>query len=293
VFTPLPRCGHLVTNFRVYIICADASAAKNGERCMIARTVKKKPKSAALQEWARRITSLRERMGINQAELARRMECSAMTVSRWERSLLRPSAEHFIELGNFGTKDEAWYFWELAGIKASKMLESLSGSSRARKAFDMPELDKAHAGATAHPDTGDVIGLPLLKVVIGTHGVQGDRRSSLRTIPSTQMIGAPAPWCPNPGYTSLLRVKGHSMEPLIRNGDILAIDSFQTERPQLQGKIVVASHDKKGLCVSRLRRYDDLEVLEGENRQHDPVILNKASGWKIVGRVLWSISAAP
>jgi phage repressor protein C with HTH and peptisase S24 domain len=154
-------------------------------------------------------------------------------------------------------------------------------------------LDKAHAGAAAAPHKGHVVGLPLLKAVIGTHGVQADRRSSLRTIPSSEMVGAPALWCPNPGYTSLLRVKGHSMEPLIRNGDILAIDSFQTDRGELCDKVVVASHEKKGLCVSRLRRYEDLEVLEGENRQYDPVVLNKASGWKIVGRVLWSISAAP
>jgi len=131
------------------------------------------------------------------------------------------------------------------------------------------------------------------KATIGTHGVQGDRRSSLRTIPSSEVIGAPANWCPNPSYTSLLRVRGHSMEPLIRNGDILAIDSFQTERSDLYGKIVVAASEKKGLCVSRLRHYEDIDVLEGENREYDPVILSKASGWRIVGRVLWWISAAP
>ena len=100
-------------------------------------------------------------------------------------------------------------------------------------------------------------------------------------------------WCPNPSYTSLLRVRGHSMEPLIRDGDILAIDSFQTDRDNLYDKIVVAANEKKGLCVSRLRRYEEIDVLEGENRQHSPAILNKASGWRIVGRVLWWISAAP
>jgi SOS-response transcriptional repressor LexA len=254
--------------------------------------VKKKQKGASSQQWATQITALRERLKINQAELARRMECSAMTVSRWERSLLKPSAEHFIELGNLGSKSEAWFFWEMAGIQASKMADALSGSSHLKKAFDVPGLEKAHAGATAHAHKAEVVGLPLLKAVVGTHGVQGDRRS-LRTIPSTDMIGAPAPWCPNPSYTSLLRVRGHSMEPLIRNGDILAIDSFQTERADLYGKVIVASHEKKGICVSRLRRYEDLDVLEGENRQYDPVILSKASGWRVIGRVLWWISAAP
>lgn len=133
----------------------------------------------------------------------------------------------------------------------------------------------------------------MLKAVIGSHGVQGDRRSSLRAIPATEILGAPAPWCPNPSYTSLLRVKGHSMEPLIRDGDILAVDSFQSDRHELYGKIVIAVNEQKGICVSRLRHYDSLDILEGENRQHEPVVLNKASGWRIMGRVLWWISPAP
>jgi phage repressor protein C with HTH and peptisase S24 domain len=138
-----------------------------------------------------------------------------------------------------------------------------------------------------------VVGLPLLKAVIGTHGVPGDKRSSLRTIPSSDIIGVPASWCPNPAYTSLLRVKGTSMEPLIRNGDIVAVDSYQTERNELHGKLVIAANEDVGLSVSRLRRYDGFEVLEAENRQYDPVILNKARDYRIVGKVLWWISSTP
>jgi transcriptional regulator with XRE-family HTH domain len=257
--------------------------------------MKNKTKQAPLREWASQITKLRERLKINQAELARRMECSAMTISRWERGLLQPSAEHFIQLGNHGNKSEAWFFWEKAGIQASKMVESLDESARGRRWMPSPKLEGAHAGAKAASSEKrpDVIELPLLKAVAGTHGVQGDRRSSLRSIPASQLLGAPAPWCPNPAYTSLLRVKGHSMEPLIRGGDILAVDSFQTERADLYGKVVIAASEQRGLCVSRLRRYGNLDVLEGENHQHDPVVLNKANGWRIVGRVLWWISAAP
>ena len=253
--------------------------------------MKRTSKRRRLQEWASQITTLRERLKINQAELARRMECSAMTISRWERGLLQPSAEHFIQLGNLGSKNEAWFFWEMAGIQASKMIDALGTSSGNGRRLQVAHIQRAKA---VLPDkTSQVVGLPLLKGVIGTHGVQSDRRSSLRTIPATQILGAPAAWCPNPSYTSLLRVKGHSMEPLIRDGDILAIDSFQTDRNELYGRIVVAVNEEKGICVSHLRRYDSLDVLEGENRQHDPVILNKASGWRIMGRVLWWISDAP
>jgi phage repressor protein C with HTH and peptisase S24 domain len=248
----------------------------------------------ALQDWAAQITRLRERLKINQAELARRINCSPMTISRWERGLLQPSAEHFIHLGNLGDRSEAWFFWEMAGIQPSKMMQSLSGSSSARK-LKAAALDLARAGAKA-TDPGKmpgVVGIPLLNATVGSHGVPGDRRSSIQTIPASQVIGAPSRWCPNPAYTNLLRVKGHSMEPLIRDGDIMAVDSCQTERNDLYDKIVIAVHDQKGMCVSHLRRYESIDVLEGENRQHEPVVFNKASGWRILGRVLWWISAAP
>jgi transcriptional regulator with XRE-family HTH domain len=253
---------------------------------------KKKTRTNTLPEWATQITALREHLQINQAELARRMECSAMTISRWERGLLQPSAEHFIQLGNLGGKTDAWFFWEMAGIEPAKMIQALGGNAR-RVRFDDTRPEAArHSAATPAEKLSDMIGVPLLKGFIGTHGVTGDRRS-LRTIPASDTIGAPAAWCPNPAYTRLARVKGHAMEPLIRHGDILAIDSFQTERSQLYGKIVIASGNQHGLCVSRLRRYDSLEVLEPETREFDPMVLSKSSGWRIVGKVLWWISPAP
>lgn len=257
--------------------------------------MKKRYKGTTVPEWATQITDLRERLKINQAELARRMECSAMTVSRWERGLLQPSAEHFIQLGNLGDKTEAWFFWEKAGIQPAKMINALRAAARRVGRLDIPILEKVRAGARAEhlEGAGQLVGLPLLKGLVGTHGVPGDRRSSLRTMAATQIVGAPAPWCPNPGYTSLLRVKGNSMEPLIRHGDIVAIDSFQTDRGQLYGKVVIAASEQKGLCVSRLQRYQNLDVLEAENRKYEPVILTKSAGWRIVGRVLWWITAAP
>lgn len=255
--------------------------------------MKKRTRGPALPEWATQITALREHLEINQAELARRMQCSAMTISRWERGLLQPSAEHFIQLGNLGDKSKAWFFWEMAGIEPAKMVQALSSPSH-KKRLDVPRLEmaRAGAGATSPEKLPHVVGLPLLKGFIGTHGVPGDRRS-LRTIPAADIIGTPASWCPNPTYTSLLRVKGHSMEPLIRQGDIVAVDSYQTDRAQLYGKVVIASSNEQGLCVSRLRRYDSMEMLEAENREYDPVVLSKSSGWRVVGKVLWWIAAAP
>jgi phage repressor protein C with HTH and peptisase S24 domain len=257
--------------------------------------MKRKPKRAVPPEWVFQIIALRERLGINQAELARRMECSAMTISRWERGLLQPSAEHFIQLGNLGNKTKAWFFWEMAGIQASKMVEALGGSSRAKKGPQIVRLkiETAEGHPPRAEKSSEVVGLPLLKAVAGTHGTAGDKRSSLRSISSSETIGTPPGWCPNPGYTSLLRVAGHSMEPAIRDGDIVAVDSYQAERRDLYGRIVLATSEQQGLTISRLRRYDDVDVLESEDRRQEPVILKKSGGWRIVGRVLWSISGTP
>ncbi|PYX85885.1 MAG: hypothetical protein DMG68_16970 [Acidobacteria bacterium] len=257
----------------------------------------KKKKTSGLPEWAHRITALRGRLEISQGELAKRMECSAMTVSRWERGLLAPSAEYYVRLGNQGEKTESWFFWEQAGLQVARVTRSLSNRSRPELPSVSPELDRASAGAAQLlPRSGkpsDMVALPVLKAVAGTHGGSGERRMSLNTIPATRIMGTPSDWCPNPQYTSLLRVKGHSMEPLIHDGDILAVDSFQTERSELDGKVVVATNEDKGLCVSRLRHYETLDVLESENHQYDGIVLNKNSGWQVVGKVLWWISAAP
>jgi phage repressor protein C with HTH and peptisase S24 domain len=83
------------------------------------------------------------------------------------------------------------------------------------------------------------------------------------------------------------------MEPLIHDGDIAAVDSSQTDRAQLDGKVVIVTSEEKGLCVSRLRRYPKFDVLESENREYQSVVLGKSCGWKIVARVLWWISTAP
>src|SRR5436853_352164 len=145
-----------------------------------------------------------------------------------------------------------------------------------KKGTEAPALELVHPATTGiDQKLPQVIGIPLLKGVVGTHGADGDHRS-LRTMPVAEMIGVPASWCPNPAYTSLLRVKGHSMEPLVRNGDIVSVDSFQTDQEDLFDKVIIAANDQKGLCVSRLRRYDRLAILEAENREYHSIVLNKA-----------------
>ncbi|HYL15739.1 MAG TPA: XRE family transcriptional regulator [Terriglobales bacterium] len=256
----------------------------------------KSRKRNSVPEWASRITTLRRQFKMSQGELAKRMECSAMTISRWERGLQAPTADFYIQLGKMAGKDNCWFFWERAGLQMADVARALPGTRASGPLTAVPPMENARAGSGAKAAAVPrqrIIALPVLKAMAGTHGNHGDKRLSLDRIPATRLMGAPSEWCPNPRYTSLLRVRGHSMEPLIRDGAILAVDSFQTDKDELDGKVVVVTHEENGLSVSRLRRYDDVEVLESENHEYDGVVLGKNSGWHVVGKVLWWISAAP
>jgi SOS-response transcriptional repressor LexA len=56
---------------------------------------------------------------------------------------------------------------------------------------------------------------------------------------------------------------------------------------------VIASHQDKGLTVSRLKRYDHTVVLQSENASYESITLSGKQKWKIVAKVLWWIGKAP
>ena len=83
------------------------------------------------------------------------------------------------------------------------------------------------------------------------------------------------------------------MAPTICDGYIVAVDSSQTDRSKLDGKIVIAWNQKRGLTVSRFRRYDHTETLQPENPQYESITLGKKDDkWKVVATVLWWIGKA-
>jgi phage repressor protein C with HTH and peptisase S24 domain len=249
-------------------------------------------KHGSTPEWAKRIEALRRRMKISQGELARKMHCSAMTVSRWERGLLAPSADHYIGLGKLAGKAECWHFWELAGLMMADIYRALP--EKTAEKLPAGSVEYAGAGIRKRETGEETITIPLRNAVAATHGSKGgDRRFALDRIPSVRMMAAPAAWCPNPKYTSMLRIRGNSMEPLLHDGDIVAVDSFQTDPDSLDGKVVVVGNEDTGLWVTRFRHYLGMEVLEPESRCYDPVEYGRDPAWRIVGRVLWWVHPAP
>jgi SOS-response transcriptional repressor LexA len=247
-----------------------------------------KTSNVAPFEWAGRINALRHRLGLSQSELGRRLDASAMAVSRWERGAQEPPADIYIQLGNLTGDPECWYFWARAGLHSDDLMRVLP-SMRARfRRSRLPDLQVVQAGVhRVSKKKGQLVAIPVLSVVAATHGGKGDPATSLHQAVPEALLAAPNKWCPNPAYTSCLTVRGRSMMPLIHDGYIVVVDTSQTNRRKLYGEIVVAAHKDQGLIVSRLQRFDDTEVLVPENREYDSTALS--TNWRIVAKILWWI----
>jgi SOS-response transcriptional repressor LexA len=251
-------------------------------------------KASSKPEWAARITRLRYRLGLSQTVFGQEVHSSAMGVSRWERGTQEPPSHSYIELGNLAGDPDCWFFWELAGLRSEDLMRVLPKLRHRRQQSSATDFEIVHAGGSDKKSKPvKVVAIPLLKVVAATSGEKGDNVAVLHEAEVENFIAAPRDWCPNPASTYSLRVRGSSMTPLIYSDYILVVDSSQTDRSKLNGKIVIACNKNIGLTVSRFRRYDHTEVLHPENSEYQSITMNRKSNWKIIAKVLWWIGKAP
>jgi SOS-response transcriptional repressor LexA len=248
-------------------------------------------KNSVVPGWAKRIGRLRTSLNMSQAQLGEELQYSAMAISRWERGLQEPPADCYIKLGKLAAGQDRWLFWERAGLRKTDIQNEMPQTQGG-----FSDVQVVLAGSAAKKDIAkktQLVAIPLLQVHAGSHGEEGDHVFDLSQCPREEVIAAPVAWCPNPESTSCLRVKGKSMAPLIHDGDILAVDSSQTKHSDLNNKIVVASHKKKGLSVSRFRHINGVELLESDNRDYQAIIYSGDRNWQVVGKVLWLIRQTP
>src|SRR5437899_3973482 len=144
-------------------------------------------RQSSVTEWAQRVSSLRRHHGFSQMELGRRLRCSAMTVSRWERGMLEPSAESYIQLGNLSCEPDCWYFWGRAGLQSSDLMRVLPDTQSQRvRTTAFPNLDIVVAGTgnkKDNPKGGRLIAVPLPKIHSRKHWETGEQGTELKTIP--------------------------------------------------------------------------------------------------------------
>ena len=248
-------------------------------------------------EWVRKILQLRKRLGLNQSEFASRLNYSAMALSRWESGTYEPTAEAYVQMGNLADADESNWFWTRAGLKSADLSRMFPPGAGVLDKVDFPDFEIVIAGSgkkRAVPKIkAKLVAIPVLTVHAGTHGEKGDQVLDLDQADVSEMIAAPALWCPNPAATSCLRVRGASMSPMIDDGDIVVVDCTQHDGKELNGKIIVAWHKKTGLTLSRFLMMKGVQLLESENRDYRPISMGRDRNWRIVGKVLWWIRKSP
>lgn len=255
------------------------------------------PRKTNVPDWARKIQQLRSRLNLSQTGFGSRLHYSAMAVSRWESGKQEPPTQCYIQLGSLAGEPDCWVFWSRAGLKStdlSKMFpEGRASLNRAKPAEIEVVINGGGAKRKSNPKSARIAGIPILPIHAGTRGEVGDPNTNLDLIAPEEMIGAPFEWCPNPGETACMRVKGTSMSPTLGNGDLIAVDYSQTDPTNLSGKIVVAWHRESGLQVSRFLFAHGVQMLDSDNREHPPIVLEKDRNWEIIGKVLWWVRRAP
>jgi transcriptional regulator with XRE-family HTH domain len=218
----------------------------------------RKPEDSHHPAWAKAIRDLRLHLKLSQVGLGASTGFSVMTVSRWERGAQEPPSQGYIGLGNLSRNANSWFFWERAGLRSEDVLRVLPILKRVTQtsAPHNIEIVTAGSGAQRVEEKLQLVAIPLLKVAVAGYGERSDNLPLLTEAPVENMIAAPKNWCPNPSFTSCLRVCGNSMAPLIQDGFVVAVDSSDTDVSKLHGKVVIAWHKDKGLTISRFRRYD-------------------------------------
>lgn len=236
-------------------------------------------------------------MGLTQSAFASRLHYSAMALSRWERGTHEPPAQAYIQIGNLSGEPESSWFWQRAGFKTSDLSKMVPEGLGILRKSSFPDFEIVTAGS--HKRNGlaaqkaRLVAIPVLTTHAATHGGKGDQVLDLDAVPVQEMIAAPAVWCPHPGHTTCLRVRGESMSPLITDNDIVAVDRADINPGDLSGKIVVTWQRDQGLILSRFLQVNGVQLLQSENKEYEAVKLGKNRNWRIIGRVLWWIRHAP
>lgn len=210
-----------------------------------------------LPPYAEKVRSLRKGvLSMNQARFAEALGVTQSSVSKWEGGAYPPSPELYMRIASLCPPEQASEWMGLAGIGGAILSKR---ATRIDTGFKSVPLSAYPAGAgrgTLHEtkETEGKLSLPL------------------------DLIN---------GEMVCVRIQGDSMEPLIPDRSIAAVDRLNVNVKRLLGRVVAAEHDDHGVIVKRLCIYEDKLMLVSENPRYAPIEFTP--GWRIDGRVEWWI----
>ncbi len=241
------------------------------------------------KEWGTRVKKLRNSLDLSQGKFARALGVTPVAVSQWERGKKKPSTDRYIQMGKMALAPEYWYFFEKAGLNRSdiyRLMPEIEATVLARiEKRRIPEIkivsaSKLKCGGPHNPGKAAYFALPLLKDAAAAGPallVDESEIESYIIVPASQAR-------PGPDWITCIRVHGDSMEPILKQGYIVAVDSSVTDPLKLQEKMVVAYVDE-GVTIKHLDRVGNQWVLAPENKAYRQQPLGHDD--RIIGRVAW------
>jgi transcriptional regulator with XRE-family HTH domain len=110
---------------------------------------------ASVPQWSRDMKSFRSSLKLSQTALGKRLNCSAMAVSRWERGEQPPSAGHYLAIARIAGPFFGWTFWNLAGISEDDVQRMPAPRARTKQQHNLShaiailEIEVARSGTRA------------------------------------------------------------------------------------------------------------------------------------------------
>ncbi len=243
----------------------------------------------ALKTWAVQVKKLRSSLHLSQGELARALGVTPIAVSQWERGRKEPSTDRYIQMAKMVLPPDCWFFFEKAGLHRSDIYRLLPETRKAAldrvRKHRIPEVKvvpapKLKGTGPQKPAKVECFALPLLKdaVAAGAPCLVDEREVESYVIVPAAQAG------PGPEWMTCIRVEGDSMEPILKEGYIVAVDASVTDRQRLHRKMIVALVGDR-VTIKWLDCIGDHWVLTPENKACRQQTFGRND--RIIGRVAW------
>ena len=214
---------------------------------------------------ASQIKKLRKSRGWTQPQLADQLSVSKQTISNWETGIKVPRMGSLQKLA------------DLFNVRIGEITNASIDDN------DISKINKPSNVIYPLSDSLQRVRIPIIGEIACGDPITAEENIEGYT---EETFEKPIP----SGTLFALRCKGHSMEPTIHDGSLVTI----REQPTVEdGEIaaVLVDGDNEA-TLKRVKHQGDLIMLVPDNKEYDPIILDKNNPGRIVGKavhVSWNI----
>lgn len=214
---------------------------------------------------ASQIKKLRKSRGWTQPQLADQLSVSKQTISNWETGIKVPRMGSLQKLA------------DLFNVRIGEITNASIDDN------DIFKINKSSNVIYPLSDSLQRVKIPIIGEIACGDPITAEENIEGYT---EETFEKPIP----SGTLFALRCKGHSMEPTIHDGSLVTI----REQPTVEnGEIaaVLVDGDNEA-TLKRVKHQGDLIMLMPDNKEYDPIILDKNNPGRIVGKavhVSWNI----